>query len=49
MLCVFSLFTYSLYDIQKVILHTSKIIITILYLYYTDTYIKILQVRLNYT
>ena len=49
MLCVFSLFTYSLYDIQKVILHTSKIIMLILYLYYTSTCINILQVRLNYT
>ena len=35
MFCVFSLFTYSLYYIQKVILHTSKIVILILYLYYT--------------
>ena len=35
MLCVYSLFIYSLYGMQKLPSHTSKIIIPILYLYYT--------------
>ena len=34
----FSLFTYSLYDTQKVIPHTSKIIILILYLYVYENF-----------
>ena len=33
MLCVFSLFSYFLYDIQKMPSHTSKVVILILYLY----------------
>ena len=45
MLCVFSLFIYSLKDIQKVTRRTCKIIILILYLYFASApklYLKLI-------